>query len=149
MRAFSNITTVTRRVLVVFVLLMVLAGGLAYLTRNQAEAKQGGDCGDWVSATSERVGIARDLLAPAERQEQSTGSVQGDAQALYDLAQEQANSNPPDIAYYLHGDLIEAMATGSQALNGGSGGSAEAQIGFAKSIIYNADLRVNAVADSC
>jgi len=103
MRAFSNITTVTRRVLVVFVLLMVLAGGLAYLTRNQAEAKQGGDCGDWVSATSERVGIARDLLAPAERQEQSTGSVQGDAQALYDLAQEQANSNPPDIAYYLHG----------------------------------------------
>lgn len=148
MRTILGHTSVTRRVGVVLVLLAVIAGGLGYTTRGQADAKQG-DCGDWVSATSERVGIARDLLAPAERQEQSTGSVQGDAQALYDLAQEQANSEPPDIAYYLHGDLVEAMATGSQALSGGAGGSAEAQIGFAKSIVYNADLRVNAVADSC
>ena len=139
---------VARRVALVALMIAVVAGGLAYVARHQASAKQG-DCGDWVDDTAGRIEVARQLVMPAERQEQSTGTAQGDAQALYDLAQEQANSNPPDVAYNLHGDLIEAMAAASEALSGGGLASAESQIVFAKAIIYNADLRVNAVADAC
>jgi hypothetical protein len=87
------------------------------------------------------------LLYPQARQEESTGSLQGDAQALYDLAQEQANSNPPDEAFNLNGDLIEAFSAGSNALAGG--GPAEAQIAFAKAIVYNADLRIAYLLDGC
>lgn len=149
MRAAIEEHGLGRRLILVLALVAAVAALLVYAARDDRASALQGDCGDWVNETSDRVGVARQLLSPAERQEQSTGSVQGDAQALYDLAQEQANANPPDIAYYLHGDLIEAMATGSQALNGGGGSSGEAQIAFAKSIVYNADLRINAVADSC
>jgi hypothetical protein len=106
-------------------------------------------CDDWGNDTLDRLGIARQLLYPLERQEESTGSVQGDAQALYDLAQEQAISNPPDEAFNLNGDLIEALSAGSTALAGGGGSSPEAQIAFAKGIVYNADLRVAYLLDGC
>jgi hypothetical protein len=139
---------IARRMVVVALLLVVAAGSLGYVVRSQASAKQG-DCGAWADDTAGRIEVARQLVMPAERQEQSTGSVQGDAQALYDLAQEQANSDPPDVAYNLHGDLIEAMAAASEALSGGGVASAESQIVFAKGVVYNADLRLNAVADAC
>ncbi len=106
-------------------------------------------CEDWGNQTSNRVVIARQLLYPRERQEQTSGSAQGDAQALYDLAQEQANSNPPDEAFNLSGDLAEAFSAGSTALNGRGGGSLEAQIAFAKGIVYNADLRIAYFLDGC
>lgn len=106
-------------------------------------------CDDWGNQTSDRVAIARQLLYPRERQEQSSGSAQGDAQALFDLAQEQANSNPPNEAFNLSGDLTEAFSAGSTALIGGQGGSPEAQISFAKSIVYNADLRLAYFLDGC
>lgn len=106
-------------------------------------------CDEWGNQTSERVEIARQLLYPPERQEQTSGSAQGDAQALYDLAQEQANSNPPDDAFNLSGDLTEAFSAGSTALIGGQGGSPEAQIAFAKSVVYNADLRIAYFLDGC
>src|SRR5215216_901951 len=108
MPATAN-TGIVPRVALVALMIAVVAGSLAYVARHQASAKQG-DCGDWADDTAGRIEIARQLVMPAERQEESTGTAQGDAQALYDLAQEQANSNPPDIAYNLHGDLIEAMA---------------------------------------
>ena len=139
---------IARRVALVALMIAVVAGSLAYVARHQASAKQG-DCGDWANDTAGRIEIARQLVMPAERQEESTGTAEGDAQALYELAQEQANSNPPDIAYNLHGDLVEAMAAASEALTGGGVASAESQIVFAKAVIYNADLRVNAVADAC
>src|SRR5215217_7813006 len=93
------------------------------------------DCDDWCNDTADRIATARQLLYPAERQEQTTGSLQGDAQALYQLAQEQANSDPPDEAFNLNGDLVEAFSAGSTALNGGGGGSPDAQIAFAKAIV--------------
>jgi len=107
------------------------------------------DCDDWGNDTADRIATARQLLYPAERQEQTTGSLQGDAQALYQLAQEQAKSDPPDEGVNLNGDLIEAFSAGSTALSGGGGGSAEAQIALAKAIVYNADLRVAYLLDGC
>jgi hypothetical protein len=107
------------------------------------------DCGDWGNQTADRVETARLLLYPPERQGQSTGSAQGDAQALAALAQEQANSNPPDEGLNLSNDLIEAFSAGASALAGGQGGSPDAQVAFAKAIVYNADLRVNYLLDGC
>jgi len=107
------------------------------------------DCDDWGNDTADRIATARQLLYPAERQEQTTGSLQGDAQALYQLAQEQANSDPPDEAFNLNGDLVEAFSAGSTALSGGGGASPDAQIAFAKAIVYNADLRVAYLLDGC
>jgi len=107
------------------------------------------NCDDWGNETADRIATARQLLYPAERQEQTTGSLQGDAQALYQLAQEQAKSDPPDEGFNLNGDLIEAFSAGSTALSGGGSGSAEAQIALAKAIVYNADLRVAYLLDGC
>jgi hypothetical protein len=124
-------------------LVLVLVAAFAYVSPRLSSAAQ--DCGDWANETSDRIEIGRQLLYPSERQEESTGSLQGDAQALYDVAQEQANSNPPDEAFNLNGDLVEAFSAGSNALVGG--GASEAQIAFAKAIIYNADLRVAYLLD--
>ena len=63
------------------------------------------------------------------------------------MAQEQANSNPPNGADNLNGDLVEAFSAGANALYGGP--SADAQIALAKGVIYNADLRVNYLLDGC
>lgn len=126
---------------------LITASSLVYATRGSASALQ--DCDDWGNQTADRVAVARQLLYPSERQEQSTGSVQGDAQALYDLAQEQANSNGPEEGFNLSGDLVEAFSAGANALAGGNGANPDAQIAFAKSIVYNADLRVAYLLDGC
>src|SRR5688500_10636396 len=94
-------------VLLIATVVITATGLFAYQARTGATAIQ--NCGDWVDATSDRVYIARQLLHPVERQEQSTGSIEGDAQALYDLAQEQANSEAPEGALNLNGDLVEAF----------------------------------------
>ena len=107
------------------------------------------DCDDWGNTTAERVATARQLLYPRERQEQSTGSVQGDAQALAQLAQEQADSDPPAAGANLSGDLVEAFSAGANALGGGGGAAPEVQIAFAKAVVYNADLRVAYLLDGC
>jgi hypothetical protein len=135
--------------------LLALAVGLAVLVAAVAFAYDAravpaaADCDDWGNETADRIATARQLLYPAERQEQSTGSLQGDAQALYQLAQEQADSDPPDEAVNLSGDLVEAFSAGSTALSGGGGGSPDAQIALAKAIVYNADLRVAYLLDGC
>ncbi len=126
---------------------LVAASSLAYGSRGSASALQ--SCDDWGNQTADRIGVARQLLYPLERQEQTTGSVQGDAQALYDLAQEQANSNPPDEGFNLNGDLVEALSAGANALGGSTGASPDAQVAFAKAIIYNADPRVAYLLDGC
>lgn len=126
---------------------LVTVSTFAYGTRGSASALQ--DRCDWGEQTSDRIGIARQLLYPQERQEQSTGSVQGDAQALYDLAQEQANSSAPQEGFNLSGDLVEAFSAGANALGGTTTASPDAQIAFAKSIVYNADLRVAYLLDGC
>src|SRR5215211_5812938 len=137
------------KVFVLVVAALALVASTAILGYNARAVPRAQDCDDWGNDTAERIETARQLLYPAERQEQSTGSVQGDAQALYDLAQEQANSDPPDEAFNLNGDLIEAFSAGSAALSGGGAASPDAQIAFAKSIVYNADLRVGYLLDGC
>jgi hypothetical protein len=138
-----------KKVLVILVAVLALSGTTAFFGYQARAVPSAADCDDWGNDTAERIQVARQLLYPAERQEESTGSVQGDAQALYELAQEQANSDPPDEAFNLNGDLIEAFSAGSTALSGGSGSSPDAQIAFAKSIVYNADLRVGYLLDGC
>lgn len=105
------------------------------------------NCEQWALETADRVAVARQLLYPRERQEQSTGSIQGDAQALFQLAQEQADSPAPEGGFNLSGDLVEAFSAGANALAGDPSG--EAQIAFAKGIVYNADLRINYLLDGC
>lgn len=126
-------------------LLVLVAVLIVYIPPRTSSAAQ--NCDRWGNDTADRVAIARQLLYPRERQEESTGSLQGDAQALYDIAQEQANSNPPSEAFNLNGDLVEALSAGANSLAGG--GSSEAQIAFAKAIVYNADLRIAYLLDSC
>lgn len=125
--------------------LVLVAAAFAYAFPRSSSAAQ--NCDDWGNDTLDRVAIARQLLYPSERQEESTGSLQGDAQVLYDVAQEQANTDAPDEAFNLNGDLIEAFSAGANALTGGP--SSEAQIAFAKGIIYNADLRIAYLLDGC
>jgi hypothetical protein len=137
-----------KKLLGLAVALTVLVAGVSFAYDARA-VPAAADCDDWGNATADRIATARQLLYPAERQEQTTGSLQGDAQALYQLAQEQADSDPPDEAVNLNGDLIEAFSAGSTALNGGGGSSPDAQIAFAKAIVYNADLRVAYLLDGC
>lgn len=127
--------------------LIVVGGAALFVSNTPVRSSAAQSCDDWGNDTADRVGIARQLLYPFERQEQSTGSIQGDAQALYDLAQEQANSRPPDEAFNLNGDLVEALSAGAAALSADP--SADAQIAFAKAIVYNADLRIAYLLDGC
>jgi hypothetical protein len=134
---------------------LLIAGAFAVLLTTSTLVHQAravplaNDCDNWGNDTADRIATARQLLYPTERQGQTTGSLQGDAQALYQLAQEQANSDPPDSGRNLNGDLIEAFSAGSTALSGGGGASPDAQVAFAKSIVYNADLRVAYLLDGC
>lgn len=127
--------------------LIIGAGAMAFAINGASPSIAAQNCEDWGLDTSDRVGFARQLLYPVERQEESTGSVQGDAQALFDLAQEQANSDPPEDAFNLNGDLVEAFSAGANALAGSQAG--DAQIALAKAIVYNADLRIAYLLDSC
>jgi hypothetical protein len=126
---------------------IVGAAAMLFAINGAAPSSAAQNCEDWGLDTADRVGIARQLLYPVERQEETTGSIQGDAQALFDLAQEQANSDPPDEAFNLNGDLVEAFSAGANALAGSQAG--DAQIAFAKAIVYNADLRIAYLLDGC
>src|SRR3712207_7300229 len=48
-----------------------------------------------------------------------------------------------DALPILNGDLVEALSAGAAALGGGGGASPDAQVAFAKAIVYNADLRIS------
>lgn len=135
------------RIWAFLVAVVVGAGVMAFAINGASPSSAAQNCANWGADTADRVGIARQLLYPVERQEESTGSIQGDAQALFDLAQEQANSDPPEEAFNLNGDLIEAFSAGANALAGSQAG--DAQIAFAKSIVYNADLRIAYLLDGC
>ena len=130
------------------VVLVAVASAAAYDARARA-VPSAQDCDDWANGTWDRVDVARQLLYPPERQEESTGSLAGDAQALVDLAEEQAGTEPPDEALNLNGDLVEAFAAGAAALGGAGGASPDAQIAFAKAIVYNADLRLSILLEGC
>ena len=126
---------------------IVGVGVTAFAINGAAPSRAAQSCEDWGLDTADRVSIARQLLYPAERQEESTGSVQGDAQALFELAQEQANSRAPEEAFNLNGDLVEAFSAGANALAGSQ--AADSQIALAKGIVYNADLRIAYLLDGC
>ncbi len=109
-----------------------------------------GDCRGYLSDTADRLSVARTILYPVERSGGTDQSPQQDAQVLFGLGQEQLNAGGPAEADEFNGDLAEALAAGAEALGGGGGGAApETQIAFAKSIIYNADVRLDLVAQFC
>lgn len=139
-----------RKWLVALALVVAAASGLGVVVRQaRALPNTAQSCGDWGNATSDRVAQARELMYPKERQQKSTGSIQGDAQALYKLAQDQAGTSPPKAGQKLNGDLVEALSAGAAALGGGVGAAPDAQIAFAKAIVYNADLRIAYLLDHC
>lgn len=109
-----------------------------------------GDCRGYLADTAERLSAARTILYPVERSGGTGQSPQQDAQVLFQLGQEQLNAGGPQEADEFNGDIAEALAAGAEALGGGGGGAApETQITFAKAIIYNADARLDLVAQYC
>ena len=130
----------------------VLASGFAVFAavgRPSAGDAQG-DCQGYLADTADRLSVARTILYPVERSGGTGQSPQQDAQVLFQLGQEQINAGGPAEANEFNGDLAEALAAGAEALGGGGGGAApETQIAFAKSIIYNADVRLDLVAQYC
>lgn len=138
------------RAILAGLLLALVLGAVGYTRLPRAAAIPNlTSCKDWTNQTATRVAEARQLLYPPERRQQSTGSLQGDARALAQLAQQQAGSGPPSGGANLNGDLVEALSAGAAALGGGGGASPDAQIAFAKAIVYNADLRLSVLRQSC
>jgi len=133
-----------RLALLALVVIVALAGVMGHSARAVPLASS---CSDWGNQTTKRVDQARLLLEPAELGGKSTGSAQGDAQALRQLAQDQAKTNPPKSGQKLNGDLLEGFSAGANALAGT--GAADAQIALAKAIVYNADLRLAYLLDHC
>lgn len=138
--------------LLVFAALAVLASGFAVFAGvglpRAGDAQ--GDCRGYLADTADRLSAARTILYPVERSGGTGQSPQQDAQILFQLGQEQLNAGGPAEANEFNGDLAEALAAGAEALGGGGGGAApETQIAFAKSIIYNADVRLDLVAEFC
>ena len=134
-----------KRIGLVAIVVIVVAAGM--IGRSADALPLASKCSDWGNQTSQRVEQARLLLAPAELGGKSTGSTQGDAQALVQLAQNQAGTSPPSSGQKLNGDLIEAFSAGANALGGT--GDPNAQIALAKAIVYNADIRLAYLLDHC
>lgn len=136
-----------RTLAIVLVVVAMVAGFGAYLR----DARAGGSlqgCDDWVQQTNDRVNDARTLLYPADRPGAFQGSAEQAAQELFAISEEQVNSEPPDGAGPLNDDLIEALTVGAEGLAAG-GVDAAAQVVFAKAIVYNADVRLLAVIETC
>ena len=157
--------------LIAIVFSATISGGLT--TRDVVSAPARQSCRDWVAETNDRLLDARSLLYPADRPGAFNGSLTEAGQIMTQLADEQADADPPDQGEVLHDDLLEAMTAAESALYGAGANDAvrisaakigltpaaetmlieeadpRSQILFAKSIIYNADARLLAVNDSC
>lgn len=106
-------------------------------------------CDDWVNGVSDRMTEVRELIEPPERSGYSSGNLQQDAQTLYQIAQEIGNSDPPEGGERLQGDLVEALSAAVAGFSGGGGAAPETQLTFAKAIVYNADVRLAVLGDTC
>jgi len=104
-------------------------------------------CEDWVSETNERLLDARSLLYPSDRPGAFQGSIDDAAAEMAAISDEQLNADPPDSGEVLADDLQEALDAAVAGLSGDP--NAQAQILFAKAIIYNADARLLAVNETC
>jgi hypothetical protein len=102
-----------------------------------------------VNGVSERLTEVRQLLEPADRSGYRSPGLAQDAQILYEIAQEIGNSSPPDGGERLHGDLIEALSAAVAGFSGGGGAAPETQLTFAKAIVYNADVRLAVLSETC
>lgn len=107
------------------------------------------DCDDWVNGISDRVSEARQMIKPPDRSGYRSPGAQQDAQTLYQIAQEISDSDPPEGGERLQGDLIEALSAAVAGFSGGGGAAPETQLTFAKAIIYNADIRLAILSDTC
>lgn len=114
-------------------------------------ARAGGaqDCEDWSRDTNDRVNAARTLLYPLDRLDAYQGSAEQAAGEMEAILQDQERSQPPGGAGNIHDDLIEAMTAGVEGLLQAGNIAPEVQITFAKSIIYNADVRLVTYINTC
>ena len=106
------------------------------------------DYEDYVNETRDRVNDARTLLYPGDRPDAFQGGPEEAADALLAIYDEQNVAEFPDGAEQIHYDLVEAMASGGEAL-ATRGPDAGLQDVFAKSIIYNADAPLLALVETC
>lgn len=134
-----------RLALVALLIVIAAAGFIAHGAR--AVPLAASSCTNWGNQTSQRVNQARQLIEPAELGGKSTGSAQGDAQALVQLANNQAGTSPPSSGQKLNSDLVEGFSAGANALAGT--GDPNAQMALAKAIVYNADVRLAYLLDHC
>lgn len=127
----------------------VLAASVGGYFGLNANAGAGQDCENWARDTNDRVNAARTLLYPLGRIDAYQGSAQQAASEMELILQEQENADVPDNAGNIHDDLIEAMTAGVEGLLGAGNIAPEVQITFAKSIIYNADVRLVSYIETC
>ena len=141
------------RQLAVLAALVAFAGGIAVGISARpgaaVSARQSDECIEWLTDTSERINIARQVLYPPERPGSAGGDPIQAAQALDQVAQEQAGSTYPDVAVELNGDLVEGFTAGAAGLAGAGPQAPETLITFAKAIVYNADARLIATSQEC
>ena len=142
-----------RTVVLVVVAALTLVGGVVGYGRLGRAGAQDGAC-DWARDTADRVFLARQALYPSDRPGASTRSVAEDAQLLYQLAADQENSQRPEQAEEINGDLVEAFSVGgagleAAAVGASTGADPETQLTFAKAIVYNADARLVLAAEGC
>jgi len=128
---------------------VVLAASIGGYFGFDARAGAAQDCEEWATETNERVNDARTLLYPLGRLDAFEGSADQAAGELELILQEQEASGVPENAGVIHDDLIEAMTAGVEGLLGAGNVDPAVQIAFAKSIIYNADVRLVTFVNTC
>jgi len=136
-----------KRLMVAAALVAVLGGMMVHLDSGVEADARLVSCDDWVNDTNDRVNDARKLLYPSDRPDAFQGSAQEASRGLLSIAQEQQQSDYPDGAGAINDDLIEALTIGADGLAGGS--DATTEVVFAKAIVYNADARLLALANTC
>ena len=128
------------------VLAAAVGGYVGFGERVDARAQ---DCEDYAVETNDRVNDARTLLYPLDRPDSFEGSADQAAQEMDAILAEQETASPPEGGGNIHDDLIEAMSAAVEGLSGTGNVAPEVQIAFAKSIIYNADVRLLSLIETC
>lgn len=126
-----------------------ILGAAGVTTRDDGGVVSANSCSSWVNSTAQRVAQARLLVEPPERAGNAAVAASTAAQEIYQLAQQQVQSSPPNGAQDLNGDLVEAMGAAAAGLAGTGGAAPETQLAFAKAIIYNAGVRLTVLNQTC
>jgi hypothetical protein len=126
----------------------VLAASVGGYLGFDARAGAVQNCEDWANQTFDLVSEARTYLYEPERPDAFQGSDQERAQALFGIADELLNTEPPDDAGQIDGDLQEALQSAAAGYEAG-GSDGATLVYFGKSIVYNADARLVTYLNGC